>query len=165
VIRLEITKDQIKRASELYSFGALKNSITKGESNLYGAVGEIVVFDYCKNTGRQVSHKATADYDMIINGNKFDIKTKKTTVPPLSGFNCSVAAFNTGQKCDHYLFVRVLKDCSVAWLLGYIPKGEFFKTATFNRKGQPDPTKPEWRFRADCYNLEVSKLTTIKPEK
>lgn len=164
MIRLKINKDQIKRASELYGFGALKNSITKGESNLYGAVGEIVVFDYCKNSGRRVSHKSTTDYDMIINGNKFDIKTKKTTVPPLSGFNCSVAAFNTTQKCDHYLFVRVMEDYSEAWLLGYIPKGEFFKRATFNRKGQPDPKFPAWNFRADCYNLEVKKLTTIKAE-
>jgi hypothetical protein len=164
MIKLEITAEQLKRARGLYDFGVLKGSITEGRSNLYGALGEVITFDYLASTGRNVIMKSTADYDMTINGNKVDIKTKKTTVTPLPNFNCSIAAYNTTQKCDHYLFVRVHENLHDAWLLGYIHKNEFFNRAKFFRKNQKDPNKPTWKFRADCYNIEISKLQSIKVE-
>ena len=46
MIEIEITQQQIKRAEMLYNFKALNNSIRKGEGNLLGSVGEIVVFDH-----------------------------------------------------------------------------------------------------------------------
>jgi hypothetical protein len=46
MIRLKISKDQVSRAKELYPFGHLKGSITKGKSNIYGSLGEVVVHDY-----------------------------------------------------------------------------------------------------------------------
>jgi len=165
VISLKVTEDQLKRARSHYDFGALKGSITQGKSNIYGAVGEVIVHDFLKETGRRVKFDNTADYDMIVNGNKVDVKTKRTTVPPLQSFNCSIAAYNTTQKCDLYVFARVHENLKEAWVLGWEKKEDFFKKAKFHRKGQPDPKTPAWKFAADCYNLEISKLTTLEREK
>ena len=64
-----ITKFQIQRAKELFDFKELNNSITKGEGNLAGAIGEIVVKDAYRGKG-----KNTYDYDTIIKNYKVDIK-------------------------------------------------------------------------------------------
>jgi hypothetical protein len=165
VIRVDITEDQRQRASGLYDFGALKDSITKGKSNIYGALGEVIVHDHLESTGRKVKFANTADYDLIVNGRKVDVKSKRTTVPPLQSFNCSISAHNTTQKCDFYVFARVNENKKEAWICGWIPKDEFFKTAKFYRKGQADPKFPSWKFAASCYNLEISKLTPLKVEK
>lgn len=164
VIQVAVTEGQLKRASELYDFGALKGSITKGKSTIYGAIGEVIVHDYLESTGRRVKFDNTADYDLIVNGNKADVKTKRTTVPPIQNFNCSISAHNTRQKCDIYIFARVHENKREAWICGWVPKDEFFKRAKFFRKGQKDPVTPAWKFAADCYNLEISKLTTLKKE-
>lgn len=162
MIRVEITPDQIKRASELYDFGALKDSITKGKSNIYGALGEVIVHDYLESNDRVVKFDNTADYDLIVNGKTVDVKTKRTTVPPIQTFNCSISAHNTTQKCDFYIFARVNENQREGWICGWIAKEEFFKRAKFFRKGQADPKFPTWKFAGSCYNLEISKLTPLK---
>jgi len=45
---IEISEDQINRAKKLYPFKELKGSITKGKSNIYGALGEIIIYDIIK---------------------------------------------------------------------------------------------------------------------
>jgi hypothetical protein len=45
---IEISKEQIERAKKLYPFKELKGSITKGKSNIYGALGEIIIYDINK---------------------------------------------------------------------------------------------------------------------
>jgi hypothetical protein len=162
VIHLKVSDEQVERALGLYDFGALRDSIMEGESNIYGAIGEVVVADYLKESGRNVKFVSTRDYDMTVNGRTVDVKTKRTTVPPLQNFNCSISAHNTTQKCDVYLFVRVHESKKEGWILGYMYKDEYFKKAKFFRRGQPDPKFPAWSFAADCYNLEISKLLTIK---
>lgn len=47
---IEISEDQIDRAKKLYQFNELKGSITKGKSNIYGALGEIIIYDLNKKT-------------------------------------------------------------------------------------------------------------------
>jgi len=161
MIRVQITPEQVQRASELYSFGALKDSITKGKSNIYGALGEVIVHDYLKGKGKNVKIVGDVNFDIVSNGKKLDVKTKRTSVPPIQSFNCSVAAYNTRQECDYYVFVRVMEDQSEAWIVGYTGKEEFYKRAKFYRKGQADPVLPAWKFTADCYNLEIGKLQQL----
>ncbi len=161
VIKVDVTREQLRRSEGLYPFGSLKNSITKGMSNIYGAIGEVIVHDYLEASGRVVQFESTADFDMTVNGKTIDVKTKRTTVPPLPDFNCSIAAFNTRQKCDHYIFARVSEDKQTGWILGYMPKEEYFKKAEFFRKGQKDPKFPAFKFAADCYNLEIKNLKSL----
>jgi len=161
MIKVNITEDQRQRASGLYDFGSLKNSITKGKSNIYGALGEVIVHDFLKENGRSVRFDNTADYDLLVNGKKVDVKTRRTTVPPIQSFNCSISAHNPNQKCDIYVFARVSEDKKTGWICGWVMKDEFFKKAKFFKAGQKDPSFPSWKFSASCYNLPISKLEKL----
>lgn len=154
MIEVEITTNMLekakKRATEL---GVLKNSITKGEGNLAGFVGEYAALEVI---GGEIAD--TRDYDILRpNGRKADIKTKRCSSIPLPHFECSIANFNTQQNCDDYVFVRVMNDFSKAWVLGELPKEEYFQKAKFYQQGQFDP-RNRWRCKADCYNVAISEL-------
>jgi len=155
LVVLNISKEQIERARKLYKFGTLKGSITKGKSNIYGSIGEIIVYDYFKDS-KNIEFESTYDYDMIIDGYTVDVKTKKTTVSPQPHYLCGIPAYNTKQKCQFYFFVRVLEDLSRGFILGYITKDNFFKLAKFRRQGDRDTNG--FIFKDDCYNLKISDL-------
>lgn len=137
--------------------GVLKNSITNGEGNIAGYIGQMLVNLYLKGSEPDVYN-----YDVIKDNVRYEVKTKRCTGEPKEHYNCSIAKYNTKQKCDYYVFVRVLEDYSKAWILGKKKKDDFFKEATFNKKGEPDPSSGnKWNFKADCYNLEISKLEPL----
>ncbi len=159
MIEISIDDEQIERAKILYPFDSLNNSITKGKSNIFGALGEVVVYDYFKDK-KTIDFTSTYDYDMVIGKHKVDIKTKKTTVVPKDYYLCSISASNIHQKCDFYFFVRVKEDFKTAYLLGYIDKNIFFEKATFKKKGELDINN--FVFKDDCYNLEISELNEFK---
>ena len=139
------------------ALGSLNNSIRNGEGNAYGFLGEILVSEYIN-----APIDNTFDYDIVKNNIKIDVKTKCCTSKPLSNYFCSVAAFNITQKCDVYVFVRVLEDFSKAWVLGGRTKNKFFEEAKFYKAGELDPSSNYgWTFRADCYNMEVGKLKPL----
>lgn len=160
MIEIDIKKEHIDYAKKLYSFDNLNNSITKGKSQIYGAIGEIVVAEYYKTNNIPTKICGDYNYDLIINGQKVDIKTKRTTVPPQDHYNCSVTDYNPDQECDYYYFVRVMQDFSKAFLLGYVSKENFYKKATFNKKGEMDTD--QFSYRCDCYNLKISELNIKK---
>ena len=156
MIVLHPTKNQIEIAKNLYSFVELNGSITKGQSNIYGALGEVVVYDFFKGKGFDVSNNSTYDYDLIINNHKVDVKTKRTNVIPKDDYLCSISAFNTRQKCDFYFFLRINENMQDCYLLGYKSKFDFYQEAIFNKKGDKDVNG--WDFKDDCFNLAISKL-------
>ena len=157
MIKVEIPKEWViwarHRAQEM---GALKNSITKGEGNVSGFLGEIIVV---KHYGGHLQH--SLDCDAVIRYRSADIKTKRCTSEPKMHYECTVAATSTHQQCDDYYFVRILEDMSTGWIVGYIPQRLFFENARFYQKGSPDPAKPEWTFKADCYNMTISDIQRI----
>jgi hypothetical protein len=119
MIEIQIT-DEIKTIADnkAKEMGRLHNSITKGEGNLSGFIGEAVAQSVL---GGEL--KNTYQYDLVLpSGKTVDVKTKRTTVKPKDYYDCSVAAFNTKQQCDYYCFVRVKEDLSVAWYLGVYDK-------------------------------------------
>jgi hypothetical protein len=154
-----ISKIQLNAARiKAEQMGTLKNSITRGEANLEGFLGEILVAKHIK---AQV--KNTYNYDLIKDGRKIDVKTKRCTSEPRADYECSIAAYNTKQKCDYYIFVRILEDHSRGWILGMIKKDEYFKRARFCKEGETDPKSHlGWKFKADCYNLEIKELYECK---
>lgn len=163
MIRLPITAQVLAQAKkESRELGELRRSMRHGEGNLCGILGEILVADYSGATRAIVNY----DYDLVLNNIKIDVKSKERGVPPLRSFNCSVPAQNTSQKCDVYAFVSIMNDYSAGWLLGGIPKEDFYRLATFNKAGEEDPTSNTgWRFKTDCYNLPVSKLFLLLNQK
>ena len=158
MIEIIPTKKQInlakKKADEM---GILNNSITHGDGNVYGFLGEILVKNHIGGI-----HRNTYDYDIIKNKIKIDVKTKVCTSPPQPHYYCSVAAYNIRQACDIYVFVRIMEDFSKAWILGGCDKSVFYRTAQFNKKGTIDESSSfKWRFKADCYNLPISRLKKL----
>lgn len=142
--------------------GKLKNSITEGEGNVPGFLGEFIAAEYL---GAEVSN--TYEYDILAEEKRIDVKTKRCTSKPKDFYECSIAAFNTRQECDIYLFTRILwhkdkpKVWKKGWLLGWLPKEEYFEKATFLKKGQVDPSN-NFTVKADCYNLKISCLNDME---
>jgi len=154
MIEVAITEEHLACARVLSEeMGMLNNSITKGEGNLSGFLGEVVVAELTNS--RQAN---TYDYDLILpNGKTVDVKTKRTNYTPRDNYDCSVAAFNTKQRCDYYAFVRVKNDLSTAWVLGFYEKKAYFEDSTFYRKGDFDADNG-FTFKADCYNIPINRL-------
>jgi len=152
--QVELTSKLINKAkAKAKELGKLRNSITNGKGNLVGFIGEEVALSCL---GGELAN--TYDYDLVLkDGTKVDVKTKSTTVAPLPYYDCSVAAYNTKQKCDAYAFVRVKKDLTKAWYLGILPKNTYFETAERFNKGDIDPANG-FVIKADCYNVKISEL-------
>jgi hypothetical protein len=155
--KITITDEQRKRAEELYEFNVLKGSVTKGEGNKVGALGEIIVLD---NYGDKAVYVGDYNYDLIIKDKKVDVKTKKQAVPPRPEHKANIFAYNTKQKCDFYCFVAIHSSLKTGWILGWKEKEKFFKEATFRRKGELDETGSNkgWTFKHDCYVMTNADL-------
>jgi hypothetical protein len=154
MIEVSVTQEMIDKAKlKDKEMGTLNNSIRNGAGNLVGFIGEQVALSIMGG-----SWSNTYDYDLVTkDGKKVDVKTKQTTVPPLSYYECSVAKFNTSQNCDAYAFVRVKNTLDTAWFLGVMDKQEYYKKATPLKKGDVDPSN-NFTVRADCYNLKIEEL-------
>lgn len=157
MIEVLITPEMVEKAKvKADELGTLKNSITKGKGNLAGFIGEYVAE---KVAGGKIIN--TKDYDLVLDdGTKVDVKTKRCKDEPKPHYECSIAAYNPTQKCDKYIFVRVQKDLSKAWVLGELGKNEYFEKAHFLQKGQFDPSN-NWRCKADCYNVAIKDLNEV----
>lgn len=154
---VRITQDMMEKAlAKAEEMGKLKNSITEGERNLVGFLGEEIANSYI-----QGEIQNTYEYDILWGKIKIDVKSKDTTVYPKSNYEVSVANFNTKQKCDYYVFVRVLDDLSVGWLLGYMSKQDYFENSRFLKKGEKDGSN-SFIVRADCHNMFINDLKKME---
>lgn len=160
MIEYDITDEMIEKAKKKdVEMGKLRNSIRNGEGNLVGFIGEEVFAAYYNAQSAN-----TYDYDVLYGNLRIDVKTKTTTVKPQPHYFATVADYNTKQNCDLYYFVRVDLNKKKAYLLGGIRKEKFYSESTFYKRGDPDPSSNlGWTFKADCYNLEISKLKLPKP--
>jgi len=157
MIQVKITPSIISRAKKkAATVGNLQGSITGSLSHVVGAIGEIIVADAI---GANESN--TYDYDLVRDGERIDVKTKRCNTRPFPHYDCSVAAHGTNQNCDSYVFVRILTDTSRAWILGSIPKQDFYTKATKYKRGDVDPANG-FTFKADCYNLPISELSDVQ---
>jgi hypothetical protein len=147
------------KAKEL---GSLNNSILKGAGNLTGFVGEEAFKVFLNNE----EHNNTYNYDILHDNIRFEVKSKRTTVIPKDYYECSVADYNTTQRCDYYVFTRVLwpkhdKLPSKVYLMGYYNKEDYYKNARKLTKGSRDGDNG-FVVHADCWNMKYSDLLDIK---
>lgn len=158
ILEVQVLPEWVKKAKRKSNeMGVLHHSITKGDGNVAGFVGEIVVHEIIGGI-----HKPTYQYDIIKDNIKYDVKTKRCTSPPLPEYECSIASFNPNQDCDYYIFTRVLENYKYCWVLGYMAKKDYFDNARFCKRGQIDEkSNLGWTFKADCYNVEITKLKDI----
>ena len=139
-----------RRADEM---GKIPNSIMEGRGNLTGFLGEEIaarVFN--------AKFANTYEYDLILEGGQtVDVKTKKTGVKPKGYYECSVSTVTRKQLCDYYAFVRVLKDYSMGYFLGWKKNKEYYKEAKEYKKGDIDPDNNHV-FKASTFNLAIEDL-------
>jgi len=155
------SKESIEEAKQLAKeMGKLNNSITKGDGNIAGFLGEVLVRKLLK--GKQTN---SYDYDLtLFDGKTVDVKTKRTKVRPKEYYDCSIAKLNTKQKCHYYAFVRILSDMSKAWFIGLIPKETYFKNSLLLKKGEIDPDN-NYVVKSDCYNVSINNIEIYSEHK
>jgi hypothetical protein len=160
MIRIPVTPELRAKAMEIAKplMEQYKNnpkSIRKGEGIYYAKIAELAVSE---KFGWKHIDTFHADTEAVLVNNqkrKIEIKAKERTVPPMGNYNATVAAANTKQACDYYLFCSTVRDEEV-YVVSIIPKKDFLKNATFRKKSELDPDGPRgqnWKFRADCYNM------------
>lgn len=159
MIELPITPEILSSASQKSDeMGTLNNSITSGTGNLCGFIGEEIVCNLMSGTIQN-----TFDYDIIKNGCKFDVKTKRCTSQPQLYYECSIAAYNTRQNCDYYIFTRIeyIRSYTRAWVLGYYPKKQYYDDARSLKKGEIIDNN-NFVVKADCYNMQIKDLFSLE---
>lgn len=138
--------------------GLLRNSISSGKGNLVGALGEIIVSAYL-NIDIHKKQEFSYNYDILFNGKKIEVKSKTCNSIPLPEYECSIAEYNTIQECDYYVFTRIRQNLEEGWILGAIPKQEFFNNCKVFPKGTP---QANWRagesFRCNTFNIAINRL-------
>lgn len=157
MIEVRLTSTDITYATQLANaLGERDNSILHGEGNQIGFVGKLAVV---KLLG--VNLYNTPNHDIVLaDGTKIAIKSKSAAFEPRPDYECSIAAASPIQDCDWYVFVRVKNDLSMAWVLGYMPRVEYFKIAKLLHKGEVVGDN-NFEVRADCYNVPISELRPL----
>ena len=154
----KMIRDATKWAENL---GGIYNSITKGDGNYAGRLGELAL---AKHLGVKVEdHK---DYDLIYNDLRVEVKTKRRATKPKSNYTVNVAYTSIHQKPDKHAFLSLeyldrdsagnYSDLLNVWLCGYKSAEQFFEEAEFWPKGTPDP--PSFKTHRDMYVMKIGEL-------
>lgn len=166
MIKVNITDSQYERARNLYDFDSIDYSITKGEGNIIGALGEIIVQDTWSSY-LKFPKKSSRDYDLITSNNlKVDVKSKRISsgVKLADDFKVVVSAQGMGitQDCDWYVFCFISDDYYHGYILGWYSKKNFMRDSIHKRKGELDDIgrvlNKGWRFKSDTYVMLVKDL-------
>lgn len=181
IIHLPIKPKYVELAQSLTSTESYNNnSITKGERNVLGMLGEICyvmmmsrIMDRSQIKFLPNPDNPNYDYDVKIYNSTFDVKTKQRTVQPRMDYDASIAAYSKDQqKCDYYAFtsITVSKNNPNKFLdfyyMGHIKKQNFFKIAQYKNEGDPDGDNivmkngkaKKFEITKDCYNLKYNQL-------
>ena len=165
----EMIDNSLRKAKEL---GALNRSITRGQGNAAGYLGEEAVASYL-GADIMSSNEGTNkfNYDLILpNGIRAEVKSKRRTVPPQDFYDVSIAESSTHQRPDIYIFVSLQFGIKTeagkynalehVWLVGQKTPEDFFRLATLWKKGDVDATN-NFTTHADMYNLPINKLDGV----
>jgi hypothetical protein len=168
MIEIKVTPELREKAKKLAEplmkqYANNSKSIRKGQGHYFAKIAELAV---AEKMGWKHIDTFHADTEATLEngeGRKIELKVKERTVPPRGNYNATVAAANTKQVCDYYLFCSTIKD-DVVYVVSIIPKKEFMDRATFRKKGELDPDGPRgqnWKFRADCYNMPYEDMRQV----
>jgi len=160
MIEVEVTGEMLVRARDkAAAMGSLRRSITNGQGNLAGFVGEEIALQVLGGT--VANDEKNVDFDLVLpSGLTVDVKTKRTSVKPLPHYECSINTYYE-QQCDLYAFVRVHNDMHIGWFLGVYDRVAYYKDCTSFKKGDIDKSNG-FKFKADAYNLRIDQLKEIE---
>ena len=176
--RIEFNEQMItlaaKKAEQL---GTIKNSITKGAGNVAGYLAEIALSEHlgCSNISCDPG-EYKYDFDLLKNGKKIEVKTKRRTVDPQLHYEVSIAEASKHQQTDFYAFTSITFAQKTGlglnskyyspeslWLCGFMSSKEYFKRARFLKKGDIDESNG-FTVKANMFNLPIRNLLTELPE-
>ena len=173
MIELPFDKEMIARSKQkAMSLGYINNSILKGAGNLAGYLGEEALAPYVD--AEIVSNNRGLDkynYDLLVQAQRVEVKTKRRTVAPRPNYDVSVAETSSHQRPDIYAFIslefdRVTKThpkqyygLKKIWLCGFMPANEFWERSELWEKGKIDKTN-NFKTHVNMYNLSVRDLYT-----
>ena len=145
-------KEAFERSEDL---GVLPNSFTRGAGRMTGYLGE-VSFEKLYPEALYVGDKIyTHDYEL--GKRKIDVKAKSCAGKPQPHYTASVNCAE-GKKlpANAYYFVRVRKDFTRAWMLGWATGHKIQKSGEYKKRGEPD----DWGFtyKVDGYHLPIEAL-------
>ena len=159
MIEVEITEDMKKRAwAKSREMGEINNSITHGDGNIAGFLGEevanqLICGDICN----------TYDYDIVKGDTDMMLKQKDVLQNQKVITNVLLLRLTRGKTAITMFFVRIENvkgRWGRAWVLGSYEKEQYFKDARFLEKGKIDGNN-NFRVKADCYNMPINKLKGI----
>jgi len=155
ILQFDITDEISKVAQEKSQrLGKLKNSITKGDGNLAGYIGQIAFIELFGG-----KEEDTFDYDIVHPKlGKVEVKTKRTTVDDVRlNYEGSIADYNPNQDYDHVAFFRVNLQKKKGWFCGYVTKDFFKKNSRSMKQGSLDTgSSNNFQFHAGCRNIFYS---------
>ena len=138
--------------------GVLHNSLTRGNGRMVGFLGEIA-FEACMG-GKYVGDQSFA-HDFEFGDVTVDVKSKVCTSAPRPHYAVSVfMSQDKPLKADIYFFVRVMKNFSKVWLVGWAPVGTVQQDKYYRKKGDVD--EHGFKFIGDGYHLPINK--TRRPD-
>ena len=142
------------RDADLHQFGS------EGQRTYEGYIGEAVVERLLKEKDLD-----TRNFDFTRNGLRYDVKTISCSGRPQKDYLATVNSCDrlgqSKQKTDRYVFVRLLNDYSVAWVVGWIEAEAFWKKGIFVRKGQ-SLFPGQIAQKANCTVLPIRELNDIE---
>lgn len=159
MIVLDVKENQIEKAKTRISIKNGKNTISQDQddANFNGSLGEIIVIDFFSEIGSKVEDFSCKDYDLIIDSQKIEVKTKKSVGTPKLNWNCYVAEKSMHQNPDFYFWCTIDLQRKKGYILGCLTKKVFLKVAKFNKKGERDGNT-NFFFKENSYSCLVSDL-------
>jgi hypothetical protein len=144
--------DEAKQEADTFK-GNLKNSITDGELTYIGLLGELV----CKSANWEFKGPSTFDYDVVLFGSTWDVKTKRRSVLPQIDYSVSVPDLNQRQSCDYYIFASIAEDKGVGHVVGYYPSDMYWRDSTIITRRSIDGSNG-FQPKATTHNMHIADL-------
>ena len=165
IINIPFTKEMVESShKKAKALGKINNSILGGLGNFAGYLGEEAVAHFIG--AEIVSNDEGTDkynYDIVKDGRRIEVKTKRRTVAPRDYYDVSVAKTSAHQQPDLYIFTSIQFQGATpraVWVLGQKRRDEYFKEATLWKKGDVDK-RNNFKTHQDMYNLQVKDLEPL----
>jgi hypothetical protein len=137
--------------------GAIRNSILKGQGNLTGFIGEAVLMRALRACGdpvisQRVRHVDRHKYDVVVNGNPLEIKTKRIYTPKFYRDYDNVVNGKSCRQVGTYVFLRLVYDDATqqgkVWFVGCWPCRTFAANSRFLKRGDK---VGYWTVKSSCF--------------
>jgi hypothetical protein len=170
MVKINLTEPLIEKARVYSKDRIYKRSMRGEEGTNIGAIGEFVLIEHLEDNGIKVidnrNRENATKYDLLVLGEKVEVKTKDRTVPPKPFYDCSVPLYNhTHQKADWFIFLSLLRKNNKfveAYILGGATYSDIERDGITINKGDVDE-RNGWVCNESCINITIDKL--IPPEK